>query len=1665
MPGRHLDPADPLSTVDLTVEEIGDSAGPLAQLEHGRPAAITWHQRRAAAGEAAVSRFLMDRVEVAAAAVAEHAREASNALQRRQERLKRGGGREDDGSSSASSSSSSDSDGSRSDSDGSTGVLSRPGKDRRRRQRRAAAAAARSSLPIEGTPVRLRVGLSAWLALCTDAGLLPEHRPVRDLCLAFRAGWAVEQVARETRRTRRAAVPLLDMGGASGEKGKRRNITGALGGHGRGHAKAAASRAVADDGPPVWHLYLGPVGFRHALLILACEYLYRSYGIPCDPALTIAGTSFVGSSGGGGASIAMAAPVDGRSGPASPGAALSPTASVASNVSRAATALLLKTIVLAQPNVPAPERRRVTTELGRQAAADRGAAAGRASAAQLTPAARLAVFLSECVWPAAQRRLLLLGVSPTWEAHCIAIAVHAASAAAAVPAPVSSAAALLIPPPRAVAAGSRGLAATIVAPAPAPAATSAAPVEPPHPQQQQSDPAAQVLVAMAEAKAERRARATAMSAISLSGRELPPELMQVLVSPVLQPIGSAALQPPVDSALLDVGQSPLVQATQPPTSALALSAPPIARVAEADVISEQEQQQLMQPGPVGSASDSAISGTTGSSPAADAVIASTPPGPPVAPLPMAQAWRNSFLVAPVEATPSLLPKGEAAAASSPAEPGTSSDQSAATSKDVHAEVASVPSPPSRPPDAGGGALALLRTMERWNTFWRPRSVCNAPVLGASPLSLLSDPRIVGLLLRYESHIGAVFRAHAVNAAAPGFCRPETRSSSPAPQHDLDIVEGDPIGRLAGTANTGTAEGNVVSKANYRLGAGRYRPAPWWVNDSLPFGAPYSELMAFAATSFGEESAIAQAERAQASTALLPNPLSGGAKNKSAASPSLPPPRVGVQASSMGSTVSVALPRTDSSSAAQARTILPWAMRMQRLREQAALRFESKDGAASELVLLRMRHADFSHAISESALLPSHVLGDANGRVLLLKIFLSCAAPLPDADAAAVARGVRAVHSRLMAEYKAALDDAARTIAAARSDLADVGAGPGRNSVAYRRGTSQASMLRTAMRRTSIAVDDFTGVAADSQSSSREDGTMREGGKAASDRVASSTGAQVIFASAAAVSISLSSYAAARVRKAANDGDTSSEALRGSMKEIGLTNLSSSEAGDRSKVRDVEHLRKLDDLAAAKGKRMRRMSEAASTVLVASHIQVAASAEAAATQSHIAGSLLRSRQRSANEADSDGSDSPDNSRVYTRRRPERRASSQVASARRVSNAAVDPSSLNLSRRGSTDSSTVPSRRASQGETGSSPGSHATFPRRQRRSSTAHEDVSALARALVSSTMLSGDADRLQDDVEVILSSPSSALASATDASQLHHHASSGDDDGASKVALRPHDTASGVTAISGVNDRLDLISRRLSHADQVPDIAASMSNAEFASLKFRRQLLPPTHAISVGLAPSKPLEHRESKVSSASAAAIPSATQGNTTAARHPGGANLQFPHASQKMGGSAAFGAPPVERDIGDPTMLSGHAALFALEPQVRVCLLNGKSCLLWLLFVVDVDDWCPPRSGLLLVPIYKHYNTHSTSLEAHQFSALARFYAFPPVRRAGRDQISRHRRSLLEVLRNRKPSQMLLPSLCSGLVTCGESFWHSRSQSLYQGSSTSLQTRAPLSTRWAPML
>ena len=1554
MPGRHLDPADPLSTVDLTVEEIGDSAGPLAQLEHGRPAAIAWHQRRAAAGEAAVSRFLMDRVEVAAAAVAEHAREVSNALQRRQERLKRGGGREDDGSSSGSgSSSSSDSDGSRSDSDGSTGVLSRPGKDRRRRQRRAAAAAARSSLPIEGTPVRLRIGLSAWLALCTDAGLLPEHRPVRDLCLAFRAGWAVEQAAREARRTRRAAVPLLDMGGALGEKGKRRNImasAGALGGHGRGHAKVTASHAVADDGPPVWHLYLGPVGFRHALLILACEYLYRSYGIPCDPSLTIAGTSFVGSnSGGGGASLAMAVPVEGRSGPASPGAALSPTSSVASNVSRAATALLLKTIMLAQPNLAAQERRRVTAELGRQAAADRGAAAGRASAAQLTPAARLAVFLSECVWPAAQRRLLLLGVSPTWEAHCVAIAVHAASAAAAVPASVSSAAALLIPPPRAAAAGSRGLAATIVAPAPA-----AAPVELPHPQQQQqqSDPPAQVLVALTEANAERRARTTAMSAISLSGRELPTELMQVLASPVLQPNGSAALQPPVDSPVLDVAQSPGLQTTSPPRSAQ--SAPPIARVAEADVISEQEQQQLLQPGPVVSAADITVTATSG--PTADAVVASAPPGPHVAPLPLpvTQAWRNSFLVAPVDATPSLLPKGEAADASALAEPGASADQcAAATPLGAHVEVAPT-SAPSCPPDSVGGASTLLRTMERWNTFWRPRSVCNAPVLGASPLSLLSDPRIVGLLLRYESHIAAVFRAHAVNATAPGFCRPETRSSSPAPQH-LDTVDAVPLSRLAATAApiTATTEENVVSKANYRLGAGRYRPAPWWVNDSLPFGAPYSELMTFAATSFGEESAIAQSERAQVSAAMLPNTLTGGAKNKSApTSPLQPPPRVGELTSSAGSTVAVALPRTDSTSAAQARTILPWAMRMQRLREQATLRFDSTDGASFELVLLRMRHTDFCRAMYESALLPSHVRGNAHGRVLLLKIFLSCASPLPDADAAAVARGVRAVHSRLMAEYKAALDDAARTIAAARNDLADVGAGPGRNSVAYRRGTSQASMLRNAMRRTSVALDDVTGVAAGSRSSSREDSTMHEGGRsdnAASDRVASSTGAPVIYASAAAVSVSLSSYAAARVRKAANDGDMSSEALRGSMTEIGLTNLSSSAAdhnGDRSKARDTEHLRKLDDLAAAKGKRMRRMSEAASTVLVASHIQVAASAEAAATQSHIAGSLLRSRQRPANDADSDGSDGPDNSRLHARRRSARRASSQVAPARRVSKAAVDPSSLSPSRRRvSTDSSTVPSRRASQGETGSSPGSHAAFPRRQRRSSAAHEDVSALARALVSSTLdVSGDADRRQDDLEVILASPSSALATAIDASQSHHHASSGDDDGASQVALQPHATASGVTAISGVNDRLDLISRRLSHADQVPDIAATMSNAEFASLKFRRQLLPPTHAISVGLAPTKPLGHRESKASSASAAAIPSATRGNTTAA------NTQIPHASLKMGGGVAFGAPLVERDIGDPTMLSGHAALLALEPQVRVCNCDYLSSL--------CDDFAPLAVG-----------------------------------------------------------------------------------------------------------
>ena len=63
VPGRHLDPADPLSTVDLTVEVAGDSRGPLAMLERGRPAAVSWHLRRAAAGEAAVCRFLVDRAE------------------------------------------------------------------------------------------------------------------------------------------------------------------------------------------------------------------------------------------------------------------------------------------------------------------------------------------------------------------------------------------------------------------------------------------------------------------------------------------------------------------------------------------------------------------------------------------------------------------------------------------------------------------------------------------------------------------------------------------------------------------------------------------------------------------------------------------------------------------------------------------------------------------------------------------------------------------------------------------------------------------------------------------------------------------------------------------------------------------------------------------------------------------------------------------------------------------------------------------------------------------------------------------------------------------------------------------------------------------------------------------------------------------------------------------------------------------------------------------------------------------------------------------------------------------------------------------------------------------------------------------------------------------
>lgn len=63
VPGRHLDPADPLSTVDLTVEVAGASLGPLAHLEHGRPAAASWHLRRAAAGEAAVYHFLVDRTE------------------------------------------------------------------------------------------------------------------------------------------------------------------------------------------------------------------------------------------------------------------------------------------------------------------------------------------------------------------------------------------------------------------------------------------------------------------------------------------------------------------------------------------------------------------------------------------------------------------------------------------------------------------------------------------------------------------------------------------------------------------------------------------------------------------------------------------------------------------------------------------------------------------------------------------------------------------------------------------------------------------------------------------------------------------------------------------------------------------------------------------------------------------------------------------------------------------------------------------------------------------------------------------------------------------------------------------------------------------------------------------------------------------------------------------------------------------------------------------------------------------------------------------------------------------------------------------------------------------------------------------------------------------
>lgn len=1548
---------------------------------------------------------------MAAAAVAEHSREVAAAQAKQADRpqslhprQQRDGDSSDDSSCSGGRKSAG--------SDSSEGVLRPPARKARRRAAVVAAAATSSAggsppssaVKRSSAPVRLRIGLSAWLALCVDAGLLPEHRAVRDLCRVFRAGWVAEQAARAQRRAKRAAAALLEAGppGGGGERARAASFAAgadALGGPSSADGpsvreKTRAASFKSASAAPVWHLCLGPTGFRHALLVLASEYLWRSYGIPGDPDLAVGGTSFVGSS----SSAAMQAPSPLRPSASSPSSTSFSMTAPDSGMSRAAAALLLKTIVLAQTDsavAAAPDRQKMAA-LGRQAAV--GGAAGRASAAQLTPTLRLAVFLSECVWPAAQRRFLLMGgVSPTWDAYSLASAVARASAAK------SAAAAPPLPPHRPAGAPLGGVA---IAPAPArvlrrldtynvlygpdadpqqarrPAAAAASstatPTEPSSgelPHGPPSDAAAHVLVVAAEAVADRHARATAAQAIASAGVALPAELVRTAASSPSDISGSsAAILPPSDGKLgspppasmsaVDVSlvQGPPQAFSQLPSPQLPVT--PLARIVEADLSTTEEMRALAD----GVDPESEASGADGAATTAAS---------------KAQNWRASFLVAPVEVAPTLLPKqtkqatpAESAGVDVPSEPRDDDNPSGAVSSS--AAPAPIPAPDPI------GASALLRVMSRWNPFWSPRSVCDAPVLGATPLALLSDARVIGLLLRYESHISAVFAAYATNAAPPDAAENDDLRPPTSPVSGSGEVDFLGLGRSHAAENDDAA----ASKANYRISnAVRCRVAPWWVNDSLPFGAPFGELMAFAAASFAEGAAAARVDRLLTSAAGDGDKQvsgAGKAKGKSASSAALAAASPSRTKAAAGRSVSPSVdgaatsPRSVASSSASARVMLPWAMRMRRVRDQAADLTERSGGALeSGLVLLRMQHADFVRALTSSGLVPEHVLRVPACRVLLLRVFLSCAAPLPDADAATVSNSVRMAQARLMLEYRDALDDAERAIAAAQKELsgqssaADVrGRGPAAQGSSVAQATA-AALRRAALsaaRRSSFSLEDVTGIASESRSGQHGD----HGGESASTpagaapvtNVVSEGGAHVMFASAATATAALSSYTAARARNALDGDDGNAGVRRRSVLSShgrrvsfagsdAAAHLPDTDAGTDP---ETEHLRKFDDLAASKELRMRRMSEAASTVVAASHMQVASSSEAqvyAKARRVIGDGAARDADTdSSGDSDHDGQGLSKARRLETHRR-----SSAASAGRRASRDRADEQGVASLRRPSASPSVASPRRASNAGSVAAAGAeqHVDTQLRRRRLSVSQE-ASSMARAvaqnddgtsstsLIQSQLVPTAMMSSEEVVEVLVVGhgavdspvPGTASQSRLVPNQVvlaRALAQSRDDASNFSSAALPRvsfaSMASDATVVDLVSDRMNLASRRLSHAEQVPDAAATMSSADFASLKFRRLLHPSVQPLGGGAVgpPNKPSGLRDSE---AARSRTRSEKDDTPIVAATSDGGTVRPRNDSRRKTRGVSIAAPSEENDIGDPTMLSGRAALLALEPEVR---------------------------------------------------------------------------------------------------------------------------------------